>query len=134
TLVAIGLQDRGGRNIIAARQRVQRVAGADDDGSGGGAVRRSMGGGDRARRDRAGGLKRRAGWWSIGGEPTPSSGYTGTGRRIGLRRSDRRRQGRRLILRLRTGILRQIAALDRGRRHRAGGFGLGSQGIGEGVL
>src|SRR5207302_1232917 len=81
TLVAIGLQDRGGRNIIAARQRVQRVAGADDDGSGGGgAVRRSMGGGDRARRDRAGGLKRRAGWWSIGGEPTPSSGYTGTGR------------------------------------------------------
>ena len=31
TLVAVGLQDRGGRNIVAARQRLQRVAGADDD-------------------------------------------------------------------------------------------------------
>ncbi len=30
-LVAIGLQDRGGRNVVAARQYFERVAGADDD-------------------------------------------------------------------------------------------------------
>ncbi len=60
SLVAIGLQDRGGRNVIAARQRIQRVAGADDDRGAG--LRRSMGGRadrrDRARGDGGRGLQR----------------------------------------------------------------------------
>ena len=56
------------------------------------------------------------------------------GGRIGLRRRDRRRQRLRLVLRLRAGILRQFAALDRGVRHRAGRFRLRRKGIGEVVL
>ena len=132
SLVAIGLQDRRGRNIIAARQAFERVAGADDDR--GTAMSRRMGGRDRTRRNAAGGLKLRMGRRRIGGEPAPSSGHAGAGGRIRLRRGDRRRQGLRLILRLRAGILRQFAALDRGSRHRAGGFRLRRKGIGEGIL
>ena len=65
-LVAVGLQDRGWRNIVAARQGLQRVAGADDDR--GAALTGATGRRDRARRDAAGGLERTR-RRRIGGEP-----------------------------------------------------------------
>ena len=46
SLVTVGLQDRGGRNVIAARQGIECIAGADDDR--GTAMPRSV-----VRRDRA---------------------------------------------------------------------------------
>ena len=106
TLVAIGLQDRGGRNIIAARQYFERVAGADDDG--GAALHPAVGRRDRARRDAAGGLKRRMGGRRIGSQPAPSSGHAGAGGRIGLRRRDRRRQRRGLILAFAAGNIAEV--------------------------
>ena len=133
-LVAVGLQDRGGRNVVAARQRFQRVAGADDDGG-----RRLRAPAHGSRRSSA---ARRCRWSrSADGSaenrmrlprPPPDTPPA----RIGLRCGDRRRQGRRLILRLRARILRQLAALDLGRRRgdRGGGFRLRGEGIGEGVL
>ncbi len=88
--VAIGLQDRRRGDVVAARQDIQRVAGADDDRStrpGG-----RMGGGDRTRRDGAGGFDRMC-RRSVGGDPSSAAGNPAAGRRIALRCCDRRRQG-----------------------------------------
>ena len=111
-LVTIGLQDRRGRNVIAARQSLERVAGADDDR--GAALSRGVDRRDRARGDRGGGLDRMA-RRSVRGQSAPSSRHAAAGGRIGLRRRNRRRQRLRLVLRIAAGILRQFAALDRRR-------------------
>ena len=131
-LVAVGLQDRGGRNVVAARQCIERIAGADDDRGAG--LGRPVGRRDRARGDGAGGLDRLMRGRSIGGEPAPSSGHAGTRGRIGLRRRDRRRQGWDWYCdcgRAYCGSSRRSTA---GVRHRAGGFRLRGKGIGKGIL
>ena len=116
-LVAIGLQDRGGRNIVALRQDVERVAGADDDR--GAALRRRTGGRDRARRRRCRWFRSADGRRRVGRKPAPSSGHAAGAGRIGVRRSDR--GGGKAWdwycggWRLRPRILRQLAALDGGR-------------------
>ena len=132
-LVAIGLQDRGGRNIVAARQDFERVAGADDDR--GAALHRSRG----SPRPNA---ARRCRWSRAADAPAANRRR----RRARLRTRRRRRPDRTAAPRsaaatpttdtavLRAGILRKFAALDRGRRHRTGGFRLRGKGIGKGIL
>src|SRR5207248_11793969 len=125
-LVAVGSQDRGGRDVVAARQYFQRIAGADDNGA---AViwhvRRSYG----ARRHAGGGLKLWLGRRRIGGEAAPAAGHARAGGGIGFGCHDRGWQRRGRIGRLRAGILRQVAPFDGGGRHRAGGFSLRRKGI-----
>ena len=62
TLVAVSGEDRGRRHVIALRQHIQRVAGADDDRR---AALRTRGS-DRARRHAAGGLQLRLGRRRVG--------------------------------------------------------------------
>ncbi len=127
-LIAIGPQDLRGRNIVAACQQFQRIAGADDDR---GAARCGV----RGRRDRpryrTGGLDLRMGRLSVGHNPAPASRNAGIRRRIGLRRRNRgRRQRLGLVLRrLRARILGQFAASRRLRGHRAGRLGVEREGI-----
>ncbi len=133
TFVAVGLQYRSRWNIVAARQDIERIAGADDDR--GAAMGRRMGCCDRTRRNRAGGFELRMGRRRVGRNPAPATRYAARGCRIRIRGGDRRwRQGLGLVLALRPRILRQLTALDRRRRHRAGGLGVRGKGIGEGIL
>ena len=107
--VTVGLQDRGWRNAIVARQGIECIARADDDC--GAAMSRSAVRRDRAWRGTASGLNRLP-RRSIGSYPTPPSRGAVARGRIRLRCCVRR--GRELAQRLRAGILRKFAAFDRG--------------------
>ncbi len=132
-LVAVGLQDRGGRDVVALRQTLERVAGADDD------RWRRCAQPDARPRPSAAAPWRWSRWASATAArrtksrallPTPARAS-----RISVRCSDGwRRQGLGLELRRRTlrpGVLRRLAAFDGGRAHRTGRFGLRGEGIGE---
>ena len=134
-LVAIGLQNCGRRHVVATRQRLQRIGGADDD-LGTTVAGLAIGRRHRARRDRGRGFDRR-GRRRVGAHPAAAAGHRlggcdGRGR-IGLRRRDRRRQrggliGRRRVVG-RALVLRHLARRRRLRlltrlRYRTGGITL----------
>ena len=118
-LVAIGLQDRGGGNVVARRQNVERVAGADDDR--GAACAAQARGRDRSRRDAcrwsraaAGSAARRTTARAL--LPTRHCSRPDRTAAPPRRAAARPRTGiATAALSLRPCILRQLAALDGGR-------------------